>query len=350
VFPARAALLACLLFVLGLAAVSPAAGRKPPAAQAATASGYTVTRAAAPARSVVRSSTGAWVATFTDGARTVALAGPARTFSEATAASQVTTSTWVRVLAAPFAGTVDYAWLDRARAVRSPDVLATAFEFVSGRPDRRDASGRLIAGDASYGPLDDDGSREEGADWSDFQGITATYGSVADPPEPDQTNSLDCSGFMRMLWGVRIGIPLSLDPDWWGGVRARLPLSLDPEVWGKRVGLPLSPDPGGRWLPRRAWQQEATGPGVVPVANAGKQVSDFTRLQPGDLVFFDASDDDGDDIDHVGLYLGRDAAGHKRFISSRKWANGPTMGDYHGASLLDGTGLYARSFRSTRRL
>jgi hypothetical protein len=26
------------------------------------------------------------------------------------------------------------------------------------------------------------------------------------------------------------------------------------------------------------------------------------------------------------------------------------MGDYNGASLLDGTGLYARSFRSTRRL
>ena len=67
-------------------------------------------------------------------------------------------------------------------------------------------------------------------------------------------------------------------------------------------------------------------------------------------MFFDASDDDGAEIDHVGLYLGPDTAGHKRFISSRKSANGPTMGDYRGASLLDGTGLYARSFRSTRRL
>jgi cell wall-associated NlpC family hydrolase len=334
VFPARTALLACLLFVFGLAAVSAAAERKPSAAQAATASGYTVTRAAAPARSVVRSSTGAWVATFTDGARTVALAGPARTFSEA--ARQVTTSTWVRVLAAPFAGTVDYAWLDRARADRSPDVLATAFEFVSGRPDRRDASGRLIAGDASYGPLedDDDGAREEGSDWNDLQGVTARYGSVADPPEPEQTQSLDCSGFMRMLWGVRIGLPLGLDPDWWG-VRAVFSRSLEPN---------------GRWLPRRSSQQATAGPGVVPIANAGKRVSDFTRLQPGDLVFFDASVDDGAAIDHVGLYLGRDTAGHKRFISSRESADGPTMGDYNGASLLDGTGLYARSFRSTRRL
>ena len=93
-------------------------------------------------------------------------------------------------------------------------VLATAFEFVSGRPDRRDPSGRLIAGDASYGPLQPDGTRQEGSDWNDFQGVTATYGGVtADPPERAQAHSLDCSGFMRMLWGVRVGLPLSLDPD-----------------------------------------------------------------------------------------------------------------------------------------
>src|SRR4051794_33095817 len=41
---------------------------------------YTLTRQSDPARTVVTDAGGAWVATFTDGARTVALAGPSRTF------------------------------------------------------------------------------------------------------------------------------------------------------------------------------------------------------------------------------------------------------------------------------
>jgi hypothetical protein len=50
------------------------------------------------------------------------------------------------------------------------------------------------------------------------------------------------------------------------------------------------------------------------------------------------------------MYLGLDAGDHQRFISSRKGANGPTMGDFKGKSILDGTGLYARAFRAVRRL
>jgi hypothetical protein len=50
------------------------------------------------------------------------------------------------------------------------------------------------------------------------------------------------------------------------------------------------------------------------------------------------------------MYLGRDADRRYRFISSRKRRNGPTLGDYHGASVLDGTGLYARSFCGVRRI
>jgi cell wall-associated NlpC family hydrolase len=73
-------------------------------------------------------------------------------------------------------------------------------------------------------------------------------------------------------------------------------------------------------------------------------------VQAGDLVFFDADPEDGPAVDHVGLYLGRDDGGHLRFLSSRKGANGPTLGDTRGASLLDGAGLYARAFRSARRL
>jgi hypothetical protein len=50
------------------------------------------------------------------------------------------------------------------------------------------------------------------------------------------------------------------------------------------------------------------------------------------------------------MYLGRDSREHYRFISSRKRANGPTMGDLGGKSILDGTNLYARTFRAVRRV
>jgi cell wall-associated NlpC family hydrolase len=73
-------------------------------------------------------------------------------------------------------------------------------------------------------------------------------------------------------------------------------------------------------------------------------------LQAGDLVFFDADPIDGPAIDHVGMFIGVDSVGNRRFISSRKGANGPTLGDVRGASVLDGPGLYAKSFRSARRL
>ena len=89
---------------------------------------------------------------------------------------------------------------------------------------------------------------------------------------------------------------------------------------------------------------------VGVVSHSAQQVTDFASLAPADLVFFDADRDDGPKIDHVGIYVGRDARGHRRFISSRKQADGPTMGDIGGRSILDGDGLYARAFRATRRL
>ena len=45
---------------------------------------YVVQRYANPSRSVVSNSSGAWLATPTDGARTVILTGPSRTFGEST--------------------------------------------------------------------------------------------------------------------------------------------------------------------------------------------------------------------------------------------------------------------------
>lgn len=318
--------MAVLVFAVAVAAVAPSSGvakvRSPTAGTSttATATTYTFTRYSNPSRTVVTDSAASWIATFTDGARSVALAGPARRFAEAAATYPVASSTWIRVLARPFMGQVDVTWLNAARADSSPDVLATALQFASGARDLFGADGLLLATDASYGPLQADGTRQEGSDWNDFQGVTATYGTVTDPAEPAQLRSLDCSGFMRMLWGRRFGVPLGLDPD------------------------------GGATLPRRAVQQASSAPGIAPIASMGGQVTDFRRLQPGDLVFFDASTDDGTSIDHVGMYLGVDEGGRQRFVSSRKSADGPTMGDLRGASVLDGTGLYAKSFRSTRRL
>ena len=85
-------------------------------------------------------------------------------------------------------------------------------------------------------------------------------------------------------------------------------------------------------------------------------VSSLTRpalpaaLQAGDLVFFDASTTDGTQIDHAGIYLGSDSSGRARFISSRQTADGPTLGDVGGASILTGTGYWATAFRAVRRL
>jgi hypothetical protein len=279
--------------------------------------GLTTRRVSDPARTIVEDAQGVWVATFTDGARTVALAGPTRRFDEASAANGVTSRTWVRVLPRPFNGQLDRAWLTSARADTSPDVLATSMQYLTGAPTIRDAQGVLLAADASYGPLRD-GTRPVGSDWHDFQGVQGTPETTTRGPVADRYQSLDCSGYTRMLWGIRFGVPLTGSPD------------------------------GGVSLPRRATQQALSGPGIVPIRDRGVQVTAFARLQPGDLVFFDATP--SNEIDHVGVYLGPDDAGRHRFISSRRSSDGPTMGDLRGASLLDGDGLYARSFRATRRL
>lgn len=55
-------------------------------------------------------------------------------------------------------------------------------------------------------------------------------------------------------------------------------------------------------------------------------------------------------LDHGGIYLGLDDDGHRRFVSSRSTADGPTMGDTGGTSLLDDGGYYARGFRAVKRL
>lgn len=283
--------------------------------------GYTYRYLASPARVEAYDARG-WAATFTVGARAVTLRNEeSRTFFEASAAAPVTHAIEVRLLSRPFAGTVDERWLAAALSSSSPDVLEIAMQYVAAAEVRFDASGQQVGGDADYGPLQPDGTRQEGSDFNDYLGVDWTYedGST-DRNESLQINSLDCSGYVRIVFGYRSGLPLTLAPD------------------------------GGRRLPRRAVQMSEAAPGVVVEPLAGTQVTRFDSLAPGDLLFFDVSDNDGTAIDHVGIYVGVDAAGRHRFVSSRKKANGPTLGDTGGVSLLDGGGLYAKAFRGARRL
>jgi hypothetical protein len=281
-----------------------------------------------PKRIELRDASGRWLATLTHGARSVTSRGPRRSFSED--GLRVTHTVWARALPRPFEGTIDRAWLRAALAAnsrRQSDLLALAMQYVRGAPAQHEG-GLQIAGDAAYGPLVD-GKRQEGSDFNDYLGVPWTYGDgTVDAPEPLQLQCLDCSGFLRMLWGYRRHAPNAAPV----------------------IALARTASADGSTLPRRAVQMAARAPGVVIERNRGVQLRDFSRLGIGDLVLFDADDDDGTAIDHVGLYLGIDSDGHHRFLSSRKGANGPTLADMRGKSILDGNGLYARSFRAVRRL
>src|SRR5262245_57522198 len=80
----------------------------------AHAAGYKYERVSSPTLGTAAydAATGAWVATFTDGAYTVRLAGPTRTLSEPNVAAKVVTTYWVRKAPKRFNGTVDEAWLN----------------------------------------------------------------------------------------------------------------------------------------------------------------------------------------------------------------------------------------------
>ena len=286
----------------------------------AAADPYVMTRLTAPDRTTVSDRQGHWLATFTNQARTVQVAGAARTFSEArTTRASVTHDTWIRILPRPFDGTVDQAWLTRELADTSPDILAIAMQYIYKAP-RTLVGGQAIAGDASYGP-EVAGRRKEGSDFSDYLGVPWIYGGIVDPPEAAQINAMDCSGYMRMVWGYRGGM---------------------------RLGGPHDAA-SSEAIPRRAYEIQAEAPGIIITPDTHTQVKDFSKLAIGDIVFFDGSTNDGQRIDHNGMYLGRDTKGHYRFISSRKSADGPTMGDVGGSSILDGYGHYALAYRSERR-
>jgi cell wall-associated NlpC family hydrolase len=279
-----------------------------------------------------------WIATFTLGCYTVTLAGPERTFSETwrqggeTRRAAVTHAIWVRAAPGPVDDKIDERWLRLALAANeagTPDAFGLAMQYLKDAPPIM-AGDLRIAGDASYGPLQTDGTRQEGSDFNDYLGLRWLYPTEKpDPAEAHQKGCLDCSGYLRMVWGYRHHLPES-------GYVDTVPMSIEPRA--------------GSTLPRRAFAMYEDAPGRILVENSGLQVVDLTRVDIGDFVFFDGASDDGPALDHVGMYLGVDEVGRHRFISSRKTPDGPTLGDRGGASLLDGDGHYAKAFRAVRRL
>ncbi|MCR6482933.1 NlpC/P60 family protein [Amycolatopsis sp. OK19-0408] len=246
-------------------------------------------RLADPPRTVVTTG-GAVEATLTDGARTVVLAGPARTFRDPRSGTTVTGTAWVRLAPQPWAAGAERAawfgpWLAAATHNTAPDVLAVALQYVDGAPPVRDATGRRIAGDATFAP---------NADYDDY--LTRASGAV------------DSAGFVRLVYGFREGFPLPA-------------------------------------LPRTAAAMAAAGPGAAVVPASPQRVTDCSRLQAGDLVFFTRTPDGGG-VTRAGIYLGRDSGGHHRVLISGR-AAGPAFGK---GSTLDGESGYAKTFRAARRL
>ncbi|MGI5197830.1 NlpC/P60 family protein [Streptomyces sp. CA-288835] len=244
----------------------------------------------------------------------------------------VTHSDWVRVLPEPFDGT----WNDEVeRTIRAwagspaPDVLAYAAMFLGGAPavtaGAGPAQGKQVLGESGYGYLDPQGYRYEGADFHEYMNTGWTFDDGGHTgPSSKQVGNLDCSGYTRMVYGYHMGVPMA-----------------------------AGEDTSGLRLPRRSRDMADHAPGVRVDRTDGTNPPAATLLQPGDLVLFNA--DSGDDnltatADHVGIYLGLDATGKRRFLSSRKTVNGPTMSDLGGTSLLDGTGTYAKTLHTVHRI
>ena len=71
----------------------------------------------------------------------------------------------------------------KALAAGPPDILAVAMRYVTGAPSGFDATGLRFEGDADYGALGTDGTRQAGSDFNDYLGTTVTYASgTVDPP------------------------------------------------------------------------------------------------------------------------------------------------------------------------
>lgn len=265
------------------------------------------------------------VAILTDGARTVTFIGKERTFEEPdTTRAKVTTRHWVRI--APdvwHPSAIGEEWFTSFFKTSvdntNPDLLAIAMQYQDGAPIRRDSDGIPYAGDATFGLLRD-GDDVDGADFYDYLGISWTFpDGTKRKPDPKWYRKLDCSGYLRLIYGYRSGITLSDETD------------------------------GRDGLPRTAQAMATKGQSVLVASgeNESEAPQRLNRLLPGDLVFFALRSETH--LSHSGIYIGDDQDGHMRFLSSRTSINGPTFGDYRARSILD-DGIFERRLRRVIRL
>ncbi|MFE6689098.1 NlpC/P60 family protein [Streptomyces sp. NPDC057743] len=300
--------------------------------------GQTWERLKNPDRTVLRGAGGQVLATFTDRSRTATLKGPSRTFSEAeNTATKVVTEDWVRLMPEAWRAGAEKErwfkeWFRRYHGSQEDDLFAIAFQYITGAPAKKDERGVVYAGDAKFGPVNPDLAKHRGtplleqSDFFDYLGIPYTFrDGTAKRPEAARYRAVDCSGYMRLVFGYR----------------ARYPLA---PADGKGDGLPRTANGMGR---------SQLGAEIIPLSGPApwyERPQNIDVLQPGDLVFFKMDHHTGNRLDHVGLYLGPDTEGHKVFLSSRKEVNGPTIGDKGGVSRLDGNGFYAQLLRNAKRL
>ncbi|WP_157063469.1 NlpC/P60 family protein [Luteipulveratus mongoliensis] len=288
---------------------------------------FTYTRAANPARTLVHDEKKRLVATFTDKARTVTLVGPKRVFAEPEGTgATVTSTTWARLAPQPWAAGAEQGWakpwLVTALQDTKPDILGIAMQYIQGARDIVDTHGRRYAGNASFGPPGVGALRLEASDFYDYLGVPWTFpDGRTKPADKARLGAMDCSGYLRMVFGYRLGLPLMSKSE---------------------------PRPGPA-MPRRAYAMAAYGPGisVIPDRNVRPALASLGALLPGDTVYFITDAEPG--IDHSGIFLGIDSEGKHRFISSRGGPDGPTMGDVAGKSVLDGDSMFTRGFRTARR-
>lgn len=269
-----------------------------------------------------------YVATLTEGARTVLIDGPVRVFSEPDNTHAVVRNT-SRVRIAPrawYTGAQDENWFAdwflAQLKTSDPDILDIAMQYLDGKPLRRDREGVPFAGDAGFG-LVRTSDTVDGADFYDYLGIPWTWqdGSVSRPSKR-WARKVDCSGYIRLVYGYR------------GGIENFRTNSL---VNG---------------LPRNARSMAKLAPSVLIAKgqeeSSGPEVRDLSALLPGDLTFF-ALHDDRSFISHSGIYIGNDQHGDMRFLSSRTSINGPTFGDFNTMSVFN-KGFFKNRLRRVIRL
>ncbi len=231
---------------------------------------------------------------------------------------------WVRLLPASFNGAVDEGWLTARLADSTVDILAQALQYVTYAPPVVNGDGLQIAGDSGYSSLYPPvGDRRSGGDFNDYLGADWRYSSTStDNADPLFLRCMDCAGFVRMVFGYRSGYPLGLSAS---TVK----------------------------LPRTSYNLAYSAPGTVIASNDTAPPS-LAGLSVGDMLYFCKPTGDPNaaesQVDHVGIYVGTDVAGHPRFISSRRAINGPTIADIGGPSTIDGIGQYATTLRLIRRL